>query len=364
MKLDRYQKLLLTYALIVSILSFPEIKRTFFPEKVLENQSYQNVFEKEKVVKSKVNIHKKKKEEIKVKKKYRKQKDVIVAVLDTGIKYNHPFFKENMYYPKGKVSSTQFGFDLTHNKLKTTPHDTNGHGTHVAGIIKKMHKKVKLLNIKYFSGKQSGEDILNNSNKALKIAIENNVDIINYSGGGYFYNHSEYLLLKKAKEKGILVVVAAGNENSNIDLKKNQFYPASYELDNILVVNAHDKNYNIVSSSNWGKKVNITAPGHNIKSASLVSIIQKTSTGTSQATAFVSGVASLIKSYHPHLNYKEVKNIIIDSAIQRKKNIIFNPTFSSKKVSGILSKKKALNLADQRYKKRKLASIKKRENNE
>jgi len=148
------------------------------------------------------------------------------------------------------------------------------------------------------------------------LQVDNNVAIINYSGGGPEPSTAEQKILKEAESKGILVVAAAGNEKSNIDIKKNAYYPASYGLSNIITVGAHDEFNKVIASSNWGSKsVDIAAPGFRIKSA-LPGNGAGVMTGTSQATAFVTGVASLIKSNFPKLNYLQIKNIILSSSLK------------------------------------------------
>lgn len=251
-------------------------------------------------------------------KAFKKQKDIVVAVVDTGIEKNHPFLKDNVVGSNFKPSSSNYGIDFSTSKLTYTPKDTHGHGTHVAGIIKSIFPEVKLFALKYYSPKASGQANLEATIKALRYAVDKNVDIINYSGGGPESSKEELSILKEAERKGILVIAAAGNERSNIDSKKNAYYPASYGLSNIITVGAHDKSNKLISASNWGSKsVDIAAPGQRIKSA----IPGKGAgfmTGTSQATAFVSGVAALIKSNYPQFNYSQIRNIIISSSTKVK----------------------------------------------
>jgi len=252
-------------------------------------------------------------------KKFDKKQDITVAVVDTGIQFNHPFLKENLIGGKGKVSAKNYGVDFSTKRPSTTPSDTHGHGTHVAGIVKSIFPEVKILALKYYNPMASGQANLNSTIKALEYAVDQNVDIINYSGGGPEPSAEELAVLKKAERKGILVIAAAGNEKSNIDRKRNAYYPASYGLSNIITVAAHDQNLNLIAASNWGKKsVDIAAPGLRIKSA----IPQGGAgymTGTSQATAFVTGVVALVKSKYPEFNYQQVRNIIISSSSKTKK---------------------------------------------
>ena len=255
--------------------------------------------------------------------KFKKKKEIVVAVIDTGIDYNHPYLKDNIIASSGSVSEKNYGMDFSKSVksgMEKTPNDSHGHGTHVAGIIKTAFPDVKLLALKYYDPKASGQENLNSTIKALEYAVEANVDVINYSGGGPEPSDEELEMLKKAEKKGILVVAAAGNEKSNIDDQKNAYYPASYGLSNIITVMAHDQSVEKIASSNFGaKSVDISAPGYRIRSSIPAQGSAKEGkagymTGTSQATAFASGVAALIKAANPNLSAKEIKAIIINSA--------------------------------------------------
>ena len=248
-------------------------------------------------------------------KNFKKKKEVVVAVVDTGIDPEHPFLQKNIFVESGKVDATNFGVDFSKDKRnKGAPIDQHGHGTHVSGIIKSIHPDVKILALKYYNPAASGQDNLNSTVEALRYAVESNVDIINYSGGGPEAAIEELKVLKEAERKGILVVAAAGNEESNIDDKRKAYFPASYGLKNIISVTAHDEDLKILSSSNYGRStVDIFAPGYRIKS-SLQNGRAGYLTGTSQATAFVSGVAALIKSQFPQISNDKIKEIIRASA--------------------------------------------------
>src|SRR5690606_21553140 len=154
-------------------------------------------------------------------KNFKKNKDVVVAVIDTGIQIDHPFLKDNIYVLQGEPSAQNFGVDFSMSKKTNTPFDQHGHGTHVAGIVKSVFPEVKILALKYYNPQASGQANLAATIKALRYAVDNNVDIINYSGGGPESSVEELRILKEAEKKGILVIAAAGNERSNIDEKRN-----------------------------------------------------------------------------------------------------------------------------------------------
>lgn len=244
-------------------------------------------------------------------------RNVIVAVVDTGLDANHPDLKANVY----RDAKGHYGFDF----VKNTPNpvDEHGHGTHVAGIIGAIAnpktgvsgvvQKVSIEAVKYYADSNTGAVNLTNTVKALDWAVNSGAKVINYSGGGPEFAEEEYIILKKAEARGVLIVAAAGNERSNTDLPENYYYPSAYRLTNIISVAATDINNQLIRSSNWGKlKVDVTAPGENIYST-LPNGRYGFMTGTSQATAFVSGIAALLLSKDPTLTPARIKEIIRSS---------------------------------------------------
>lgn len=271
-------------------------------------------------------------------KKFDKKKEIVVAVIDTGIDPTHPYLKNNIFVAEGIEGNRNYGIDFSFKGRKSTktPSDDHGHGTHVSGIIKTVFPEVKILTLKYYNPKHTGQQNLESTIRALEYAVNAGVDIINYSGGGPEPAVKELKILKEAERKGILVVAAAGNDSSNIDNKFNAYYPASYGLANIITVTAHDQTIKTLNSSNWGKfSVDLSAPGYEINSSIPLKKSSKM-TGTSQATAFVSGVAAMIKSQYPELNAQDIKMILRNSV--RKYTSLKNKCITS----GIIDAEKAL----------------------
>lgn len=233
---------------------------------------------------------------------------IIVAIIDTGVDSKHEYLAANIWHDKDRyIAGWNFVSD------KPNPSDDHGHGTHVAGIVHAVSPNTLLLPVKYYSDSNPGSVNLQNTVKALNYAIDHDVDIINYSGGGPEPSEPEYLALKRAEEKGILVIAAAGNEHQNTDIPENRYYPAAYGLSNIITVAATDIHNNLLASSNWGQNhVDVTAPGDNIYS-SLPGNRWGYMGGTSMATPFVSGIAAQIKACNPKLTYVQIKSIILSS---------------------------------------------------
>lgn len=259
----------------------------------------------------------------------------VVAVVDTGIDPLHPALRSSLWV-NAKEQNGKPGIDDDGNGfvddlngwdfVRSSPAlvDQHGHGTHISGIIaaneagsnglKGVCPGAQVMALRYYDEKASGAENLKNTIRALKYAVDNGALIINYSGGGAERSSPEQEALKSAEKKGVLVVAAAGNERSDAD--KNLYFPSAYNLSNILSVTAIDSQGKILSSSNWGKeKVHIAAPGNSILSA-LPNGAYGYMTGTSQATAFVSGIAALIMAQTTKIKFSRIREFIENSGIK------------------------------------------------
>lgn len=245
-------------------------------------------------------------------------RDIVVAVIDTGIDPVHPDLQRNVW--KERVSQA-YGWNFVNNQ--PNPRDEHGHGTHVAGIIgattnpesgvSGVAPNVSILSVKYYSEGASGAVNLRNTVRAIRYAIEKGARIINYSGGGPEFSQEEYDAIREAHARGILFVAAAGNERQDTDRPEGAYYPAGYRLPNMITVAATDIRNKLLSSSNWGlRSVDVAAPGENIYST-LPSGRYGYMSGTSQATAFVTGLAALLLSKNPSLKPEDLRKLIIQT---------------------------------------------------
>jgi hypothetical protein len=264
-------------------------------------------------------------------------REIIVAVIDTGIDPNHKDLMKSIWHDPSRPQSNQFGMNFV-NPGKN-PIDVHGHGTHVAGIIGSefdpalgisgVAHHVSIMPLKYYSEGSSGVVNLNHTIEAINFAVDHGARVINYSGGGPEFSEREYRAIKRAEAKGVIFVAAAGNESQNIDEVQNYYFPASYSNPhlpvyqktglkrptNMIVVAANNLQNDLIPASDWGKSVDVAAPGEEILST-LPNGKSGCMTGTSQATAFASGAAALILSENPRLTPQEVREIMIQSSVR------------------------------------------------
>ncbi len=259
-------------------------------------------------------------------------KDVVIAVLDTGVKYNHPDLQSNMWIRPDNVPQYKddelgtfndlHGFNGTDNQ--SDPMDENGHGTHCSGIIGAegdnsegiagINWNVTIMPLKFMG--RGGYGTTKDAIEAINYAIDRkrngvNVRIISASWGSTAYSKALEDVIRAAGEEGILFVAAAGNNSTNND--KSPHYPSNYDLPNVISVAALDRNDNLASFSNYGAKtVHVAAPGREILSTWLNDDYREAS-GTSMATPYVAGVAALILSQEPKMSVETLRKRILKS---------------------------------------------------
>jgi subtilisin family serine protease len=257
--------------------------------------------------------------------------NIIVAVLDTGIRATHQDLAAQMWRKPGEfpgdgidndgdgIVDGVFGFNALTGSGNSD--DDNGHGTHVAGIIGAAANNgashvgvawnVRLMAVKVAD--QNGIMTASSIVAGLNFAVTNGAKIINCSYGGYSTSQAEFDAFLAARNAGVLVVAAAGNEGRDTDLPFFNHYPAAYQFDNIIAVASLDRFDRLAFNSNYGRtNVHLGAPGVAIMSTDAQAdnsyVLQD---GTSMAAAHVSGVAALIFSLTNTMTYSEVRTRIL-----------------------------------------------------
>lgn len=211
---------------------------------------------------------------------------VKVAVLDTGIDSDHPDLQ----------SAISTSADFTGDGIE----DTNGHGTHCAGVIGARLNDVGFVGVAPKCELIIGKVLANNGSgeyawiaEGIEWAVGAGADIISMSLGGPASTHELYKAIHMALANGVHVVCAAGNEGSM--LQNSVGYPGRYG--GVITVAAHDRNGNRSGFSSRGGELDVMAPGSNIWSTYKDAGYAELS-GTSMATPFVAGLAALVVSKH------------------------------------------------------------------
>jgi subtilisin family serine protease len=262
----------------------------------------------------------------------RGSKNVIVAVIDTGIDYNHPDLAFNIWRnpkandanngvdPNGDaITGDVVGYDFINKDA--LPFDDNMHGTHCAGTIgavggdgvgiSGVNQRVSIMAVKFLSGAGSGDTL--GAISAIDYAVSRGAKVLSNSWGGGADENNDALreAIVRAEKAGALFVAAAGNDGGNND--KSPTYPAAFDVENMVTVAATDSNDRMASFSNYGaKSVHVGAPGVDIYSTKPNNSYQKLS-GTSMACPHVAGAAALIWAQYPNADYKEIKRRLLVS---------------------------------------------------
>ncbi|HEY9830379.1 MAG TPA: S8 family serine peptidase [Stenomitos sp.] len=254
-------------------------------------------------------------------------KGLVVAVIDTGVDYKHPDLDANIWVNTGEIANNGIdddgngyiddanGWDFVDGDNDAM--DLNGHGTHVSGTIAAEKNDfgvtgvaydAKIMPVRVLDADGSGS--MSNVAAGIKYAADNGADVINLSLGGGYSSEIEDAV-KYATAKGVVVVMAAGNEYSS-----QPGFPANLANQWGVAVGAVDNTNKMAGFSNKAGSTEldyIVAPGAGVYSTTPDNTYS-TFSGTSMATPHVAGVAALILSANPNLTAAEVESILTETA--------------------------------------------------
>ncbi|MGK7939232.1 MAG: S8 family serine peptidase [Crocosphaera sp.] len=256
-------------------------------------------------------------------------KDIVVAVLDTGVDRNHSDLNDNIWKNTKEIAGNGidddgngyiddvYGWNFTNNTNNTS--DVHGHGTHVSGTIAGERNNFGVTGIAYDAEimvvkvlNDQGRGSYSGIAQGVRYAVDNGADVINMSLGGGSGSSALKNAIKYASEKGVIVVSAAGNSKGSLPE-----YPGRYATDWGLVVGAVNKNNNMASFSNRAgddsKMAYVTAPGVSIYST-LPNNKYASWNGTSMATPHVAGIVALMLDANENLTDAQVRSIITSTA--------------------------------------------------
>lgn len=197
---------------------------------------------------------------------------VVVAVIDSGVNYDHEDLAANMW--NGGATFPRHGADFV--DKDNDPMDTIGHGTHVAGTIGAAGNngtgvagvcwKASIMAVRVLDadGRGTTATLL----QGIDFAVSQGAKVINMSLGGPSFDPLLNEAIAQAQANDVVLVVSAGNEGLNIDLAGREHYPCGYGHDNLICVTALDQTYARATFANFGvESVDVGAPGTNILSA-------------------------------------------------------------------------------------------------
>lgn len=231
--------------------------------------------------------------------------NIVVAVIDTGVDYNHEDLAGHVYQ----------GYDFANNDSDPMDDSTMSHGTKVAGIsgaIMNNGKGIagvaqsKILAVKVMDN--NGDGTWSNISRGIRYAANNSANIISISITDYYNDPDAEAACNYAYyNKGSLLVAASGNQGV-----QQIAYPAAF--DSVIAVGATDYNDQRAFFSNYGSDLELVAPGLNINSTIRNNLYENDS-GTSLAVPHVSGVAALIWSQNPSFNNEKVREVLRNTAV-------------------------------------------------
>ncbi|MBL9210061.1 MAG: PQQ-binding-like beta-propeller repeat protein [Opitutaceae bacterium] len=264
----------------------------------------------------------------------REAPDVVVAIMDTGLRLDHEDIVANLWRNPVEAGGVRaFDDDLNgyvddvhginaavaRSTLQSgDPTDSDGHGTHVAGIIGAVGDnnrgvagvawRVQLMPLRFIE--QRGGSV-SAAVACIDYAIARKAHIINASYSSTAYSQAEFDAIKRARDAGILFVAAAGNDSQEISAFPE--YPAAYALDNIVAVASTTRQDRLANYSTYGSGlVELAAPGSSILSVGHSGpSAYATLSGTSMSAPHVAGALALLKQRFPDDDYRALINRVL-----------------------------------------------------
>lgn len=299
---------------------------------------------------------------------------VIIAIIDSGVAIDHPDLKNNLWYNLKEIPSNNIdddangyvddyqGWDFLTNIPDPRPKFGSSysflgmnHGTIVAGVaaaqgnngqgVSGVVWNAKIMPLRVLDANGAGNTL--DVARAIDYAVDNGADMINLSFVGAGKSTALEQSIARAYTQGVLIIAAAGNEvdhgvNTTDDPKYPVCHDGGFGHNYVIGVASVDNFDQLASFSNFGKCIDIVAPGVGIFSTLLKDDAQAKFTreyggywsGTSVSAPQVAGVVALVKSLKPNLNLTEIASLLLDNADSLDQ---LNPLYAGKLGSGKLN---------------------------
>ncbi|OII71895.1 serine subtilase [Cryptosporidium ubiquitum] len=258
--------------------------------------------------------------------------NVVIAVIDSGIDFEHPDLRGKIWRNFGEFDCNDgidddmngyvddcYGWNFVDNNK--IPLDNNGHGTHISGIISAIPNTevgitgicwfCQIMVLKVLDSKIRG--FLSGFVEAIDYALDKGVKISNHSYGSRSIELLR-LAIKRSEDQGMLVIVASGNYESDRNNDIVPTFPSSFKSENIISVTSITSNGELMERATYGRKtVHIGAPGVNICSTYLQGEY-RCMDGSSFSAPIITGIAGVLLSVFPNISIYSIKDCILKSA--------------------------------------------------
>jgi subtilisin family serine protease len=257
--------------------------------------------------------------------------NILVAIVDTGVRFSHQDLAANMWVNPGEIAGNGVDDDgngyvddvhgINAAANNGNPNDPFGHGTQVAGMAGAVGNngvgvataawRVRLMACRFYD--DAGNGSISDAIECFDYARARGAHIINASFVTTGYSSTFYNTVNACRTAGILVVAAAGNDAANNDT--TPYYPASFNLDNVIAVAASSRSDALASYSNYGAtSVDLAAPGSELFTTANTSDSAYTqNSGTSFAAPLTASALALLKARFPSDTYLQLRSRLFNA---------------------------------------------------
>ena len=253
--------------------------------------------------------------------------EVNIALIDSGINFKLKSFKDTNRVIDSGINLSDTGNEGTAQQDSSTEASAC-HGSNITSILLDNTSS----NINIIGYKAMNRDGLGTETAVatcVEKAVEDGADIINLSLGGPFEMPLLQEAIKNAYDKGVICVIAAGNDNDDV----SYYYPAN--MDEVFTIGAIDYRGNPCYFSDYGEEIDFVAPGFQVEVYGTNSSLDEPTyvNGCSYAAPFITAASAVALSVYPGYSIEDIKQVLIDSCVTKDKMNYSSPYLSAVEIS-------------------------------